>query len=67
MGSLIREPSISPRRKFMAGEPMNPATNRFTGLLVQLPAAMPSCCTTPRRMRAIRSPRVMASVWSWVT
>ncbi len=32
-GSLRRSPSIVAGKKFIAGEPMKPATNRFTGLL----------------------------------
>ena len=52
--------------KFMPGEPMNPATNRFAGLLYSS-IGEPTCWSTPLSMTATRSPSVIASVWSWVT
>jgi hypothetical protein len=53
-------------RKFMAGEPMKPATNRLRGRSYSS-SGVAICWMTPARMTATRSPRVMASVWSWVT
>ncbi len=52
--------------KFIAGEPMNPATNRLFGWLYSS-IGEPTCWRRPARMTATRSPSVMASVWSWVT
>ena len=52
--------------KFIPGEPMNPATNRFAGLLYSS-IGEPTCWSTPLSMTATRSPSVIASVWSWVT
>ena len=51
---------------FMAGEPMKPATKRLIGLLYS-PSGVPICWIRPSLSTAIRSPMVMASVWSWVT
>ena len=59
-------PSIAAGMKFIAGDPMNPATNRFFGLPYSSPGD-PTCCRTPLRITATRSPSVIASVWSWVT
>ena len=53
-------------RKFMGGDPMNPATNRFAGSSYSSRGEA-HCCSSPRFSTATRSPRVMASVWSWVT
>ena len=50
----------------MAGDPMNPATNRLTGFSYSV-WGVSTCWSTPLRMTATRSPIVMASVWSWVT
>ena len=36
IGGLMLSPSISPGRKFIDGEPMKPATNRFFGRAVEL-------------------------------
>ena len=60
-------PSSSvPAMKFMAGEPMKPATNRLTGRSYSS-CGEATCWSTPLRMTATRSPSVMASVWSCVT
>ena len=45
---------------------MKPATNRFVGWLYSS-VGRPTCWRTPARITATRSPRVIASVWSWVT
>src|SRR5262245_52012929 len=52
--------------KFMGGEPMNPATNRLTGWSYSSRGVC-TCCSTPLRSTATRSPSVMASTWSCVT
>ena len=52
--------------KFMDGEPMNPATNRLTGLSKRF-CGVSTCWRMPSRSTQTRSPRVMASPWSWVT
>ncbi len=52
--------------KFIAGEPMNPATNLLAGRLYSS-IGSPTCCTTPSFITTTRSPRVIASTWSWVT
>ena len=52
--------------KFMAGEPMKPATNWFCGWAYTSSGA-PTCWMRPSFMITIRSPMVMASTWSWVT
>ena len=52
--------------KFIAGEPMKPATNRFTGRSYSS-CGDATCGIVPRRMTATRSPSVIASVWSCVT
>jgi len=52
--------------KFIAGEPMNPATNRFTGASYRY-CGVSTCCSRPSRSTATRSPSVIASTWSWVT
>jgi hypothetical protein len=51
---------------FMAGEPMNPATNRLAGRSY-ISCGASTCCRTPRFITATLSPIVIASVWSWVT
>ncbi len=53
-------------KKFIAGEPMKPATNRFAGRLYSS-SGVPICCATPASITTTRSPSVMASVWSCVT
>ena len=65
-GSFSRSPSTRAGRKFMGGDPMNPATNRLTGCSYSS-RGLAHCCRTPFFRTATRSPRVMASVWSWVT
>src|SRR5579883_731347 len=64
----IASPSAISRTgaKFIAGEPMNPATKRLAGWLYSS-IGSPTCCTQPSRMTTTRSPRVIASTWSWVT
>ena len=52
--------------RFIAGEPMNPATKTFRGF-VYTSSGVPTCCRTPAFMTAIRSPIVIASIWSCVT
>ena len=44
----------------------NPATKRFAGWSYSS-AGGPTCCSSPARITATRSPSVIASVWSWVT
>ena len=51
--------------KFIAGDPMNPATKMLAGRISLF--RVPTCWRTPSRMIAIRSPMVMASTWSCVT
>ena len=55
-----------PWMRFMAGEPMKPATNRLAGVSYSA-SGESTCCRTPSFMTATRSPIVMASTWSWVT
>ena len=45
---------------------MNPATNRLTGESNSV-CGVSTCCSCPSRSTQTRSPRVMASTWSWVT
>ena len=52
--------------KFIAGEPMNPATNKLTGASNRA-WGVSACCSRPSRSTATRFPRVIASTWSWVT
>ncbi len=52
--------------KFIAGEPMKPATNRLTGELYSA-CGVSTCCSFPSRSTQTRWPSVMASIWSWVT
>ena len=52
--------------KFIDGLPMKPATNRFFGLSYRS-CGVPTCCSRPSLMTAIRWPIVIASTWSWVT
>ncbi len=55
-----------PGKKFIAGDPMNPATNRLAGCAYSA-SGVSICCTRPPCITTTRSPRVIASVWSWVT
>ena len=70
-GSLSRMPSPTAHaaapstvrrtsKKFIAGDPRNPATNRLAGRLYKS-IGSPICWTTPSRMTTTRSPSVMAS------
>ncbi len=52
--------------KFIAGDPMNPATNRLTGALNSA-CGLSACCSLPSRMTQTRCPSVIASTWSCVT
>ena len=65
-GSFSLSPMIVAEKKFIAGEPMKPATKMLTGSLYRF-RGVETCCSTPERMTATRSPSVIASVWSWVT
>ena len=65
-GSSSVEPETVPGTKFIGGEPMNPATNMLSGCSYSS-RGVPTCWNSPRFIKATRSPRVMASVWSWVT
>src|SRR5439155_17801844 len=51
---------------FIAGEPMNPATNRFEGSWYRADGVS-TCCRSPSRSTATRCPIVLASTWSCVT
>ena len=53
-------------KKFIEGEPMNPATNTLTGLSYST-CGVSNCWRMPSRMTAMRVAMVMASIWSWVT
>ena len=61
-------PSVrSAGRRFIAGEPMKPATKEFFGLSYRL-RGVSTCWRKPPSLRiATRWPIVMASTWSWVT
>ena len=61
-----RPPRTSPGTRFIAGEPMNAATNTFAGDSNSR-SGVSHCCTVPSRITATRSPSVIASTWSWVT
>ena len=52
--------------KFIAGEPMNPATNLVAGP-AYTSAGVPICSMRPAFITTIREARVIASTWSWVT
>ena len=52
--------------KFIAGDPMKPATKRFTGDSNSC-CGVSTCWSRPSRMTQTRWPSVMASTWSWVT
>ena len=50
----------------MAGEPMKPATKTFAGRSYSS-SGEPICSMRPSFMTTMRSPMVIASIWSWVT
>ena len=50
----------------MAGEPMKPATKTLFGRSY-ISRGVAHCWRMPSLSRAMRSPIVMASIWSWVT
>jgi hypothetical protein len=52
--------------KFIAGDPMNPATNRLTGDSNKA-CGVSTCCSRPSLSTQTRSPSVIASTWSCVT
>ena len=62
-------PSRSSRAwtRFIAGLPMKLATNRLAGRLVERLRGRRTCCSSPLRSTATRSPIVIASTWSCVT
>ena len=53
-------------QRFIAGEPMKPATNVFAGRSYSVRGAS-HCCSRPSFSTATRWPSVIASDWSWVT
>lgn len=59
-------PSTVNVARFIAGEPMKPATKTFTGRSYSS-RGLSTCCNTPKFSTAMRSPMVSASVWSCVT
>ena len=61
-----RSPSRVVCTRFMAGEPMKPATNTLLGLSYMC-RGVSHCWRMPSLSTATRSPIVMASTWSWVT
>ena len=67
--STARPPAAGrtgPRRMFIGGLPMNPATKAFAGASWTT-AGSSSCWRAPSFKMAMRLPMVMASTWSWVT
>jgi len=60
-----RRPSWASTR-FIAGEPMKPATKRFAGRSYST-CGRSTCWSRPLRMTQTRSPSVIASLWSCVT
>lgn len=60
-GIFNSSPSTDAGTMFIGGDPMNPATNRFTGCSYNS-RGLATCCRIPRRRTATRSPRVIASV-----
>jgi hypothetical protein len=54
-------------RRFIGGVPMKPATNRLSGLVVELERRPDLLHDARRSITAIRSPIVIASTWSCVT
>src|SRR3989339_578718 len=63
-----RNPTVqsSPRSRFIGGEPRKPATKVSAGLSYTS-WGDPTCRTFPPHITTIRSPRPIASIWSWVT
>ena len=59
-------PSTDEGSMFIEGDPMKRATNVFAGRSYSS-SGVPSCCSSPLFMTAMRSPIVIASIWSWVT
>jgi hypothetical protein len=55
-----------PVRKFIGGLPMNAPTNRLAGSPYTT-AGVSHWMTRPWFITAMRSPRLSASTWSWVT
>ncbi|MNP36203.1 hypothetical protein D3C76_1295730 [compost metagenome] len=53
-------------RMFISGEPIKPATNMFFGLWYRL-SGVSTCMMWPSFITQMRSPMVIASVWSCVT
>ena len=62
----IAPPSTVPSTRFIGGDPTNAATNRFAGR-ANSRCGVSTCWRRPSRRTATRSPRVIASTWSWVT
>jgi hypothetical protein len=52
--------------RFIDGEPINAATNRFAGRRKRV-CGVSTCCMIPSRSTATRCPSVIASIWSCVT
>ena len=69
---MFRPPSSAPLSlsgtltRFIAGEPMKPATKALPGLSYRL-RGVSTCCRMPSLSSATRSPIVIASTWSCVT
>ena len=67
-----RPPSLAPPStrgtvlRFIAGDPMNPATNEFPGRSYRT-RGVSTCCRIPSLSTATRCPIVIASIWSCVT
>ena len=61
-----RPPWPSAATRFIAGEPMNAATNTFAGSSNRR-SGVSHCWMVPSRSTATRSPSVIASTWSCVT
>ena len=59
-------PATSASTRFIDGEPMNAATNRFAGRWKRF-CGVSTCCSRPSRSTATRWPSVIASTWSCVT
>ena len=69
---IVAFPNLTPPatilsvNRFIAGEPMKPATNTLAGRSYSA-RGVSTCCKTPSFKTATRSPMVIASTWSWVT
>ncbi len=59
-------PVMRPDSRFMAGEPMNWATNSFCGVSYSS-SGVPTCAMPPPASTTMRDASVMASTWSCVT